>query len=367
MQRDYSKAEIYIKPPAKDRKGFAVVARWNRGQENQKTETIQLPEIDSTNRLFKTGKLDFEEAKDTFERIAIRLRGNRKEKVEKPTYIKANLKILEDYFEKVYGMREIKDRNAARYRLIRAIKAMGPLRLSGASSAEIFERLRAYEPNQQKRKRIFAAVAQLLKHIGRTDVPVPRIKNMRPKIRSLSLSEFERVMEQISDPKFRLLCWAFIGTGCRPGELFALSSKSLNETRQAVFVAEAIDRVTKEAGPTKTGDQRQVPYLPEALPYLREWCNLPVAEKMAMRRQRHSALFRKAVRQAFPGDSEKSQFVFYDLRHSYAVHLLERGADLSLVARALGNSTTVCEQYYLGYVLTDKGVEVVANLLRANA
>ena len=296
----------------------------------------------------------------------MRLRGPHKPKVEKPTYLKANLKILDDYFEKVYGMREIKDRRAARNRLIRAIKALGPLRLSGASSSEIFERLRAYEPNQQKRKRIFAALAQLLKHIGRTDVPIPRIKNARPKIKALSLSEFQQVMAQITDPKFRLLCWAFMGTGCRPGELFALSAKSLNETRQSIFVAESIDRLTGQPGPTKTGDQRQVPYLPETLPYLREWCALPAAEKLAMWRMRHADKFRKAVRQAFPGDSEKSSFVFYDLRHSYAIHLLERGADLSLVARALGNSTTVCEQYYLGFVLTDKGVEVVANLLRAN-
>jgi integrase len=363
MERDLSQAEVYVVAPTGERVRFAVRARWNRGRSNQVTQTLKLPEIDSTNRLYRTGKISREEAHAALTDLAHRL--TKRKEQQKPLYCTANLKILNSYFEKIYGPREIKDRRSAYNRLKRAISAIGQLKLSTASPNELFEAVRNYEPNPQKRKAILSAVGQLLKYIGRHDVPVPRIRKARPKIRHLSLSEFQSVVAQITDKQFSLLCWAFFATGCRPGELFALDSGSLRND-ESVFVADSIDRDTKQLGPTKTGDQRHATFIGELFDQLKGWLAVPHAEKMGLRAKPHSKWFRKAVRKAFPNDQSKWAVTFYDIRHSYAIHCLTKGVPIDLVAQSLGNSEAVCNEFYTGYKLTAGGVSAMAKILAAN-
>lgn len=54
---------------------------------------------------------------------------------------------------------------------------------------------------------------------------------------------------------------------------------------------------------------------------------------------------------------------WHDLRHSYAVLLIGRGATITLVAQSMGNSVKVCEEYYSGYVLTSEGIETLSKIV----
>lgn len=54
---------------------------------------------------------------------------------------------------------------------------------------------------------------------------------------------------------------------------------------------------------------------------------------------------------------------FHDLRHSYAIELLNHGVSLSLTAQALGNSVQVCQEYYAGFELSDEGLDVIRGKL----
>jgi hypothetical protein len=49
--------------------------------------------------------------------------------------------------------------------------------------------------------------------------------------------------------------------------------------------------------------------------------------------------------------------------HSYAVHLLNSGVSISLIAKSLGNSVLVCEKYYLTYSLQEEGTQMIHQMM----
>ncbi len=59
----------------------------------------------------------------------------------------------------------------------------------------------------------------------------------------------------------------------------------------------------------------------------------------------------------------RRKFIFHDLRHSYARHLCNSGVNLKLVSECLGNSQSVCEKYYAGWISEDMVLGSLAKLL----
>jgi integrase len=55
---------------------------------------------------------------------------------------------------------------------------------------------------------------------------------------------------------------------------------------------------------------------------------------------------------------------FHDLRHSYVVHLITKGASLGWVAQSIGDTIKVCERNYASHVLQDDSITLLNNLLR---
>lgn len=361
VSKDFSGAEFYIVAPSKTRKRFAVVARFARGRPEQRTETLELDTIKATNRLYVNGKISREEAHEALSHLIKSLKGEDKKK--KPAYLKANKTLVDDYFAKVYGPREIVSPQSAYNRLLRAIKAVGNLPLTTASDLEIFQTVRGYEPDQRLRKRLISTLSQLFRYIGRTDIQIPRIKKQRASVRHVTLKEFTEIIGAVADSGFASLCWAAFATGCRPGELFGLSTASYNDASKSVFIADQVDVVTGERRSTKTGERRHAVVIPEARSGLLEWLSLDEQERERIRKLRHSELFRRAARTALP--SRKDNFVFYDLRHSYAICLLNKGISIDFVAQALGNSISVCQEHYLGFVLTSGGIETMSRILNS--
>lgn len=366
IQRDFSHGEFYIRYPSETRKKFTVVHRTGRGTGKQKAVTLRLPEIVSANHLYKTGKITREQAYDSLCHLVEKLRSKvkvtpRGRKKQVIVFHPQNKKLLDQYFAKVYGARELAHPENAYSRLKRAVRALGNVPLSTASDVEIFAAIKKFDETPKGRKRLMSSLCQILKFIGRTDVLVPRIKKVRPKIKRLTLEEFSAVAETIKDDSFRKLCWTFFSTGCRPGELMALTPDSLNKAERSIFVADQVDMETGQEGqPTKTGEQRHVGIIPEGYDIVIEWLKVSGVERERLRKSRLSQEFRKHVVKLFP---EKENIVFYDLRHSYATALLDRGASIELVAQSLGNSISVCQEHYVGYTLTNAGVAALNKIL----
>jgi integrase len=88
--------------------------------------------------------------------------------------------------------------------------------------------------------------------------------------------------------------------------------------------------------------------------------------RLEIRNARYAERVRTAGRKVFPKDTSK-HIKFHDLRHSYAIHLLNQGVPIGLVAQALGDSVQVTQENYLGFCLTDEGVSMVRTILDGKA
>lgn len=114
---------------------------------------------------------------------------------------------------------------------------------------------------------------------------------------------------------------------------------------------------------TKTGKERVAYVIQNHFNRLKAWADLDRTTKEKLRKIEFSGLIKKAGRLTFPQSSEKQNLKAHDCRHSYAVHLLNSGVSISLIAKSLGNSVLVCEKYYLGYALRPEGIEMIHQLM----
>ena len=76
-------------------------------------------------------------------------------------------------------------------------------------------------------------------------------------------------------------------------------------------------------------------------------------------------LMKKYCKIAFPDDPTK-HLTFHALRHCYAINLLSMGVSMSLVAQSLGNTLSVCQQYYVGFELTNDSIDAIQAIVKKN-
>jgi integrase len=347
--------DFFISAPNKyGRKSFAIVQR--QGKNNK---TVKLPEIEAVNKKFKDGTIGFETAFALVKELKDKLYAKFNPPVEVHN---ENVKLLKDYWLKRYEHKDIKAKDAAHSRLRYSIEAIGVLSLFTASQSE----LQAKISKHPQQRRIAAALNQMLKYIGRTDVKIPLNRKQRRKPQYLSPKELEMVLGQINHPDKNLivlLCNAAMGTGLRLGELFALTSTSFRDQNDILYVVEQMDEDLK-LDLTKTRSDRTVPILPRYKNDVLKWVNeVPLSEKKRLRTFKFAAIVRAACAKVFPNTPEK-HCKFHDLRHSYAIELLRLGYGLSVIHRCLGNSLQVCQEYYTGFSFTDEGILGVVHDLR---
>jgi site-specific recombinase XerD len=85
---------------------------------------------------------------------------------------------------------------------------------------------------------------------------------------------------------------------------------------------------------------------------------VPKAERLALRKRAYLSELMRAAEVALPGRGR--QLKFHDLRHSYAIHLLAIGMTMEDVARSIGDTIEVCEEFYAGFSHTPLSVQTMA-------
>jgi integrase len=290
--------------------------------------------------------MDPAEAKEAVKREMARLKA-REAGGPKVSLLEANERLLRKYWDQIYEHRNNRDPDAAWYRLRRAVLALGTVPLT-ASRDEIQQAVNLQANNQRD---VVAALNQILKWMGRADTVLTRFRPEERVVLYKSLAELEELSGSFEEP-FRTLCWVAFATGCRLGEIFHLQPKHYNAKDCWVYV-EAQRREDWEISPPKNRKHRAA-VIPEAIPWLLKWFSVPESDKKELRRKRHAELFRRVA---------GKDFKFHDLRHSYAIHLLTKGASLELVAQSLGDDIQVVQMYYAGFVLHDFGLETLNRLL----
>lgn len=333
---------IYIKRPTGKRRSYGIVKL-----DNGKSEHLHSPALKAINQKVKNNTL----APDMAEKNVQELVDKYKKQfgIEKQPIIHNddNQRLLAQYWKAEYEHRELADKNTAKYEFDRALKALGNVSLISATKEEIQKALDIQD--SKKRRRLTGYITALLKFLGRTDIKLRRPKRLKPKVQYCNETQLHEILLKIEDAPLRILAKVLFYTGMRLGEAFALQPQKIHPERQYIIVDEQKPSKGKPKSP-KWDSQRKTFVEKDAFPHLYEWLTLRAHFKLS--RSHATKIFKRI-----------SGLRLHDLRHSYAIRLLSQGVPLTQVAQCLGNSTHVCEMYYVGFVLVDESIETIKRIM----
>lgn len=330
----------------KHKNSVAIYKQEVRGE--SPTESIQHPTLETINKELESGSINMEMAV----KMAKELLGSLKPKKPKRVFGGANADLLDRYWEEVLAYKEHEDPSAAKNRLIRGVNAVGSLSLHVATKEQL---LKAIQGNSRKREAA-AVINQLLKYLGRP-FTLPTPKKDANEVTYLPESDFLRVLKSIKEVDNKLFFATLFYTGCRVGEAFALARTF--KGGKVIFIEKQIKRDLQSAG---LKNRRQVPHRravvdSSGIDFVRGWISISKQKKEKMRNLRFSEIFQEACKKA-----DAQTITCNGLRHSYAVHWLEKGASITHVAQLLGNSEAVCQRHYAGFTVKDIGVDALLSL-----
>lgn len=346
-----------FKGPGWGRKTFTIYVDIKSAGGKRKCSTVKDERLKAINEAFLVGAKDHESCITQIKEIIRDLYKKDPRCREKfHVHNSENQRVLNDYWEKNYAFRPLVSEYTARNELKNAIEVLGHLSIYSASREEIQARIDAkYEGNSQRR--IVQRLTQVLKFIGRTDVKLRKNPKQFVSVTYLNEDEFQVVLNYVSTEIEKALLTLCYYSGLRVGEAYALETHSLLDSG-VLRVTSQIDRRGVRRH-TKTKRPRLAYLCPKGIAAFRTWVSASQEEKETIDRLEVSRdLMKKYCKLAFPNDPRK-HLTFHALRHCYAINLLHKGVSMSLVAQSLGNTLSVCQQYYVGFELTNESIEAI--------
>ncbi len=170
-------------------------------------------------------------------------------------------------------------------------------------------------------------------------VPRPRKSQTLPSV--MSVEEVQRLIKSLKNIKHRTLLQVLYGAGLRVSEVVALRIADIDSSRGLLAIRQA-----------KGFKDRYVPLSPTLLESLREYWRIYRPSEFlfesAMTGGPLSARTAQAIFQnAKAAAGIRKKVSAHTLRHSYATHLLEAGADLLSIKQQLGHSNISTTTVYL--------------------
>lgn len=334
------KREYWLRTPKQNKRpAFSVYTRLNG-----KTLTLRDERIDSINKLYKSGVQDAQVCERQLREIIQEYAGT----PPKEHYLQANLDIFDRFWTKYCEDSTAKavSLESRKNAFKRALSKLGAHDLANSPKA-IFKAIVDAVPAEQSW--VYAGCYNsLLKYIGRTDVKIKGQKRPKPKPAHLSLEQFIQVASHLPD-RWKALCWVAFGTGARFGELFAMEQLDTSSVRIRQQWTYDKGVLTKDAE-TKNRVVRDVGVISEARSWVPKWLATSEEEKEWLRKSFDAA----AVMRAACRKAGLTEITFHDLRHSYAIHCLEKGREITDVAAMLGDEVATTQRYYTGYGASHK-------------
>lgn len=346
--------------PEKKRKSFAITAHINKDGK-VKSSTIKSQELDIINMHYQQGLFDFNTALQKCKVVLGSLYRERDDEIPEPDFEDVNLKTLHQYWSNVYSTRDIVDSKGFWHDLKSSIEALGTQSILAASKEELEKALNerwGHKPTKQRR--CVSRLNPILEYLNR-GFKLRKMRKVKEPLQYLKISEFQRVVDHLRKEDFQTLCWIALTTGLRKAEIFALKPSDRRDIQLHVSSQLYPDLTLRE---TKTRQERRAYIIDEGQKYLDRWFSFSEVRRNKLRNIKHSDILKRACRKVF--DNPEKHCKFHDLRHAYAVILLQQGVPIAHVAHSLGNSVTVCERYYTGFVLTDVGVDLIHSIMTQN-
>lgn len=316
-----------------------------------KAELVKHPRLDSLNQLVANKTIDLERAGQLAREIVRGLQLAERPAPEPTAPI--NVDIAERYWKAEYPRRKITadSRRSAKNALGRAVSALGPVPLTAHIDA-IQARLDTF--NGKRQRRLASVVNSVLMWMARPERVTLSWKDA-PAPKHLDLQDFLLLRKQIENDIEWLVIQAAFYSGARLGELFAIQAVNGG----FVKIAQQMREDGSFAQP-KTRQPRAAAIHPAGVEVVRAWAAVPMAEKKRLRRKRWADVVTEACKKVWPSNSDK-WLKFHDLRHCYAHAALQAGIPIEWVAKSMGNSIVVCEEYYQGSKLSDDMAQTMAD------
>ena len=361
--RSHDLIRFSLKGPGHGRASFTIYKDIKSPDGTRSYVKIDDVRLDAINKSFRDGSQSLETCRVQVKEIIRELYADLKRELGIVVHNSENEKVFHEFWRKEYAHRPLVCEYAAQREFMRAIESLGHLSIYSASRDEIQTCIDAkFAENVQRRA--VQRMVQLLKFIGRTDIRLRRNPPVHYKVTYLTADELNQLLVFVESPIEKALIKLCFYAGLRIGEAYALQPRSFRQQNSTLKVIEQIDREEKRRH-TKTRRERTAYLCPEGVESFHIWVNASKEERATINRQQASRdLMKKYGRIAFPDDKDK-HLTFHALRHCYATHLLSRGVSMSLVAQSLGNSLTVCQQYYTGFELTTDSIEAINKIMKA--
>ena len=169
------------------------------------------------------------------------------------------------------------------------------------------------------------------------DIPRPKKPLTLPKM--LSKTEVKKLFRVTTNLKHKLALQLSYGMGLRVSEVVVLKIKDIDSKRMVVHVRGA-----------KGKKDRYVPLPESILPLLREYYITYKPKVFLLEGQYGGAYAKSSLQQVFKKTMLKAgikkEIGIHGLRHSYATHLLESGADMRFIQELLGHNSIKTTQVY---------------------
>ncbi|MFK2821285.1 tyrosine-type recombinase/integrase [Flavobacteriaceae sp. LMIT009] len=169
------------------------------------------------------------------------------------------------------------------------------------------------------------------------DIPRPKKPLTLPKM--LSKSEVKKLFNVTTNLKHKIALQLSYGMGLRVSEVIGLKIMDIDSKRMVVHIRGG-----------KGKKDRYVPLPKSILPGLREYYLAYRPKKYLFEGQYGGAYAKSSLQQVFKmamnKASIKKEIGIHGLRHSYATHLLEAGADMRFIQELLGHNSIKTTQIY---------------------
>lgn len=235
-----------------------------------------------------------------------------------------------------------------------ALKAIDPLPLASASKVAL-QKMVDEKFNDIQHKRYTGRINGLLKFLGRPFI-LHRKRRPHQAVKFVSFAELQKILDRIEAPELKALYLTLFGTGMRLGEAFTINDRSLKKNG-TIYVEKQLTKNLKITG-IKNSKPHHTILLDICKKGFEDW--VKVENKEEWRKCCQHPLI-NAARKSF--SNPLKQISPHSLRHSYCIHLIDRGVSLDKVAKLIGDSIKTTEEYYTGFVMSDNEVDIVKKVI----
>lgn len=337
------------------------------------TKRIENVTLDSINSQYRAKSIAFEVARKNVEELVESL--YRKDKaVVAQVFSNDNLTQLQTYLDIAYPparRRKLADFKTVEYECSRAVEALGNVSLLSATQDAIQDAVDAYcGPRANKQRRIITKLTSILKTLRPTEhFKLSKDTEEHGPVKHLAVSEFDLVLRHLPNGHLQTLAKVCFYLGCRVGEACALNLSDLKEARTSVLIDKQIRKSDHEArkvtNRTKNKKRREAFIFDEGIAALKDW--IKVKGKLTLDERLHLARYMTEACKKVFADDEGKHLVWHDLRHSYAIRLLDQGLTIDDVADMIGDSVVVAKKHYIGFIVSDARMDRIRSKVNGEA